>query len=108
MNIALPTPLDAFVKAENAHDVEAFVACFTPEALVHDENKDRRGATEIRTWISEAFTAYHQSVEVKSVESEGSEIVLTSIVWGTFEGSPIEITHRFTLEGDRIVKLVID
>ena len=39
----LPDLIAAFVKAENGYENDAYVACFTPDAVVFDEGKNHQG-----------------------------------------------------------------
>ena len=40
MSLDLPSILDRYFAAQNAHDIEAMVACFAPDAAVRDEGHD--------------------------------------------------------------------
>ncbi len=50
MNRDLPGILDRYFKAQNAHDIDAMVACFAPDAVVRDEGHDIVGTDAIRAW----------------------------------------------------------
>ncbi len=43
MKTKLPPLLAAFVAAKNAHDTKAFIACFSPDAIVSDEKQTHKG-----------------------------------------------------------------
>jgi ketosteroid isomerase-like protein len=49
MKPVLPDILHRYFAAQNAHDIEALVACFAPDAVVRDEGKDIIGTQAIRT-----------------------------------------------------------
>ena len=49
MTPKLPLVIENYVRASNAHDVEAIVACFGKNAIVHDEKQDHRGLDMIET-----------------------------------------------------------
>jgi hypothetical protein len=47
VTIDLPTILQKYFQAQNAHDIEAMVACFAADATVRDESRDIIGADAI-------------------------------------------------------------
>jgi hypothetical protein len=47
MSIALPLPISSYFDAKNAHDVDAMLATFASDALVHDEKRDFVGRVAI-------------------------------------------------------------
>jgi hypothetical protein len=58
MKPVLPDILDRYFAAQNAHDIEAMVACFAPDAIVRDEGKDIVGTQAIRAWKIETGAKY--------------------------------------------------
>jgi len=44
----LPTIIQKYIDASNAHDVSSIVACFASDAIVRDENVTRRGPDRYR------------------------------------------------------------
>jgi ketosteroid isomerase-like protein len=49
MKPVLPDILHRYFAAQNAHDIEAMVACVAPDAVVRDEGKDITGTQATRT-----------------------------------------------------------
>jgi ketosteroid isomerase-like protein len=39
MAIKLPRPINDYINASNAHDVKSILACFSDDAVVHDEEE---------------------------------------------------------------------
>jgi ketosteroid isomerase-like protein len=107
MALQLASPILAFFAASNRHDAGAIAGCFTPDALVHDENADHRGEAAIRDWADETHRKYGVSLTPRGVRTDGSTSVVATQVVGTFPGSPIELQFRFAIAGDRIAELVI-
>ena len=97
-------PIDAFVKAQNAHDPEALIKCFTEDAVVHDEGQDYRGTGAIRRWSDGVIERYRLTAEVLKVADDGSESEVTALVSGTFPGSPARITWVFSLRDGKIAE----
>jgi hypothetical protein len=97
----------ALVRAMNAHDSDAVVACFTDQAIVCDEDRAHRGSPAIKAWIADAFQRYQFKVEVINANEVKEEIAFNARVSGTFEGSPIELLHQLSVEKGKIVSLTI-
>ena len=100
MSPSLPTVLDRYFAAQNAHDTDALVACFAPNAVVHDEDADIVGTSAIRAWKEKASSKYRVTVEPLESREEGDRTVVVARVTGTFPGSPINLTYRFGIDKD--------
>ena len=107
MSTMPPQPIAEYFAAQNAHDIDAMLASFGADALVIDEGKDRRGLAAIRVWIEETTRKYRPSVAVLSSVETAAGTTATVRVSGTFPGSPIDITYRFTLKDGKIARLEI-
>ena len=95
------------VRAMNAHDSDAVVACFTDQAVVCDEDREHRGSPAIKAWIADGFQRYQFKVEVINSNEVKEEIAFNALVSGTFEGSPVELLHQLSVEKGKIVALTI-
>ncbi len=107
MTLTLPPLLAAMVAAHNAHDVEAFLACFAEEAVVRDEGRAHFGRAAIRTWFEEVSRKYAPVFHVTDLATQAGEPVLSGTVSGNFDGSPIELRYYAGLEEGKIVALKI-
>jgi hypothetical protein len=108
MTIDLPRTLQRYFQAQNAHDIEAMVACFAGDATVRDEGRDIIGADAIRAWKVETSAKYHVTVEPLESRAEAGNTVVVAKVSGAFPGSPANLTYRFGLLADgRIGSLAI-
>lgn len=103
----LPAPVTAFVQAMNTHDSEALIACFTPDAVVHDEGEEHHGAEAIQGWADAANAKYQTTLQPIALTERGGETVLTAQVSGNFPGSPIPLHFDLTFLGDKISALAI-
>jgi hypothetical protein len=104
----LAQPIEAYIAAANAQDIDAVTGCFTTSAVVHDEKQDRRGTAAIREWAEEVSEKYRPTVQVVSVaEPDGETTVLRGRVSGDFPGSPVELRYAFTLNRGKIERLEI-
>lgn len=108
MNVTMPPVLASYYAAKNSHDIEGMTACFAADAVVHDEGEELRGTAAIKDWITRTTEKYRVTVEVKEAKELGSEVAVTAMVSGNFDGSPLEMYYAFKLEGGRIAELKID
>ena len=104
MNEPLPTAVQGYFEAKNAHDADAMAACFASDGLVHDEGADYRGRDAIRAWGQGVIDRYDLSSRVTGAEAHGIALTVTAEVSGSFEGSPAEITYLFDLDGNGLIK----
>jgi ketosteroid isomerase-like protein len=97
VTVDLPPVLAAYVAAKNAHDVEGQLACFAPDATVHDEGEELHGTDELRPWIQRTTDAYDLTVDPTAVTESPDETVMTALVSGSFPGSPLEFRYFLTI-----------
>jgi hypothetical protein len=103
----LPNPIAAYFAAKNKHDIDGALAPFASDAVVSDERHEHVGATAIRAWMEQTKRDYADTAEPQSASKEGDIIAVSALVSGTFPGSPITLTFRFTLKDDEISALRI-
>lgn len=96
MSIELPPLLNRFVTHMNQQETAAFCACFAVDAVVEDESKTYHGLEAIRGWISNSFSHYSPTVELKETTKTANGTILTALVSGTFPGSPIMLNYHLT------------
>ena len=108
MSVKLPGILDRYFNAQNAHDIDAMVACFAPDAVVRDEGHTHAGAEAIRAWKIDTSTKYRISATPLESRSEGDSTIVVVKVTGAFPGSPANLTYCFGLSaGGRISALEV-
>ncbi|MCO5997022.1 nuclear transport factor 2 family protein [Actinoallomurus rhizosphaericola] len=107
----LPKPVEDYFAAANAHDLDALIATFAPDALVNDARREFRGIEAIGRWLSEELIAAKVTKEIREVREHYGEIVADVIVDGEFDRTglpdPVVLTHYLTVRDDRIVQLII-
>jgi hypothetical protein len=103
----LPVPIADYLRAANADDPLALAACFTADAVVHDEAKEYRGIDAIVAWKAETSARYRPTVEARRIDGAALDYRLHALVTGNFPGSPATLAYRFVLRGDRIAALEI-
>ena len=107
MSEKLPKTVQTYVEAYNARNHEAAAACFSEDALVHDEGKDHRGRKAIRAWIGETIEKYQPLLAPGKFEGGDQKPVVAMTVSGSFPGSPVTLVFHFAIEAGRITKLDI-
>ena len=100
MSVTLPAILDRYFNAQNAHDVDAMIACFAPAAVVRDEGHTHAGTDAIRAWKIDTSTRYRITAEPIESRNDGDRTVVVVKVSGTFPGSPANLTYRFGFSAD--------
>ncbi len=105
MTLHLPPLFANFVDAKNAHDTKALAALFADDAVVADEGETITGLPAIEAWSDRVNQAYQLSVEPTAFAAGDPETVLTAIVSGTFDGSPLEFRFDFKTAGGKITAL---
>jgi hypothetical protein len=100
MNSDLPDILARYFKAQNAHDIDAMVACFAPDAVVGDEGRTHVGTQAIRAWKIETSAKYRITATPMESRNEGDRTIVIVKVSGTFDGSPVNLTYRFGFSAD--------
>lgn len=84
------------------------VACFTDDALVHDEGQDRHGLAAIRQWSDEGFAKFQYTIEPTAITETDGKSILTVTLTGNFPGSPVSLDFHFTTKDGKIASLIID
>jgi hypothetical protein len=106
-DMKLPTILEEYFRAKNAHDEQGMAACFADDAVVFDEGAERRGTAAIEKWIADTTAKYRVSAQPNKLEEENGETIVTAKIAGNFDGSPIDLRFCFTLEGEKIKSLAV-
>ena len=104
----LPSPIQHYIDASNAHDVKSILACFASDAVVRDENATHRGKIDIGHWITTTIEKYNFKFEPLSAETRDGDTVVSVVVSGTFPGSPVTLDYHFVIDGGKISLLAID
>lgn len=107
MSIKTPPAIATYIAAANAHDPDAAAACFTADAIVKDEGRERQGTAAIRAWKEETGAKYRPQTEVIEVDEVDGRILLTASVSGTFPGSPVTLRYAFVMKDGKIAHLEI-
>ena len=105
----LPGPITTYLVAHARRDTGAALAAFTTDAVVTDEGRDHHGGAEIEEWLKSSGDSYSYTTEFTgaSILAAASFDVVQHLE-GDFPGGVADLHYRFTLEGGRISRLVIE
>lgn len=103
----MPTIITMYFDADRRNDVDALLKTFAVDAVVQDENARHQGAAAIREWWLAVKKATEYVAEPLESNVNGNTICVRARVSGQFPGSPVMLTHVFTIQNDAIVMLEI-
>jgi ketosteroid isomerase-like protein len=107
----LPAVIEAFIKATNDHDANAFMACFANDAMVNDFARNFWGTDSIKKWSSKEMIGDKVTFEIDEVIDHHGDYIITALTDGNYDKSkspdPTYLDYFFTLEGGKIVKMIV-
>ena len=100
-----PEPIRRFVEATNAGDTQGFLDSFTEDAFLSDWGRDFHGRDGIARWNQSDNIGVQSNLRILSVaQRDGVHHARVAVTGNGFNG---EGDMAFTLDGDRIARLVI-
>ncbi|KIQ03455.1 ketosteroid isomerase-related protein [Agrobacterium tumefaciens] len=103
----MPQIVKNYFGADSHSDIDALLKTFVVDAVVEDENARHQGDVAIRQWWLAAKKATQYLAEPVESKVEGDKALVRARVSGQFAGSPVMLTHAFTVRDDKIVRLEI-
>ena len=107
MHTKLPQVIPTYILAQNDKDIDKLISCFKDNAVVHDEGMEIRGINAIREWIDKSNVEYEYTTKVIGVLNRDNATIVTGMLTGNFEGSPVSLDYHFTLSDNKIIALSI-
>lgn len=99
------------IAAVNAHDTDAIMAAFAPDAYLNDNGREFRGADAIRRWVEQEVVGAKVTVEVREATRHHGDAIVRAAYDGEFDrsGMPPEIvvTSYYAVRDERIVSLLV-
>ncbi|WP_151733400.1 nuclear transport factor 2 family protein ['Paenibacillus yunnanensis' Narsing Rao et al. 2020] len=109
--ILLPQVIQDFIAAANKPDPEAYVDCFSEDALVLDEGKEWTGKAAITKWSAEHHFGVNITLEPKQDKQHEEETIVVFKVDGDFDKTglpdPLYLDFYFQIRGHKIKQLAI-
>ncbi len=107
----LPPVIKAFIKATNDHDGNAFMHCFSNDAMVNDFARNFIGADAIRKWSDKEMIGDKVTFAADEVIEHYGDFMITALTDGNYDKSkapdPTYLDYFFTVKGDKIVKMIV-
>ena len=107
MHPPLPAAVALYLDFQRDGSTENIAACFTPDAVVHDEASHHRGLAEIAAWKADVDRRYAARYTPLGFESDGATVSLLVHIEGDFPGKSIQLMHVFGLRDGRVAALEI-
>lgn len=105
----VPPVVARYLSAQGDDERRQEVAeAFTADARVTDEGIDYDGRDAIRAWLDTTGSAYTYTTALTGQRQEGPDrwTVLAHLE-GDFPGGVVDLRYRFSLDQDRISRLII-
>jgi len=107
----LPQVIQDFIAAANQPDPEAYVDCFSEDALVFDEGKEWVGKGAITKWSAEHHFGANVTLELNKHKQHEEDIVVVFKVDGDFDitglPDPPYLAFYFQVRSHKIKRLTI-
>jgi ketosteroid isomerase-like protein len=107
----LPKIVADHIAACNAHDAEAWMATFAPDAMVHDRQREFIGTDAIRGFGDKEIFGDNVTMAVHRAWDRHGDITVHARLDGTYDKTgvpdPLILSFYFSVRGDRITQLII-
>jgi hypothetical protein len=107
----LPKIVADHIAACNAHDAEAWMATFVPDAMLNDRLREFVGTEAIRRFADEEIFGTKVTMEVQRAWDRNNDVTVHARIDGTYDKAglpdPLILSFYFTLREGRITQLII-
>jgi ketosteroid isomerase-like protein len=107
----LPRIVADHIAACNAHDADAWMATFAPDAMLNDIQREFIGAEAIRAFADNEIFGAKVTMAVRRAWDRHGDITVHAEIDGTYDKTglpdPLILSFYFSLRGDRITQLII-
>ena len=105
----LPPPIRTYLTAHARGETTEALAVFADDAVVTDEGRDHRGRAAIESWLGSSASEYTYTTEFTGATMSGTTSAdVVQHLEGDFPGGAADLHFRFTLDDNRISRLVIE
>jgi ketosteroid isomerase-like protein len=107
----LPRVIADHIAACNAHDIDAWMATFAPDALVNDVQREFDGAAAIRAFGAKEIFGADVTMAVERAFDRHGDVTVHARFDGTYDKTglpdPLILSLYFTTRDGRITQLII-
>src|ERR1700743_3699351 len=107
----LPKVVADHIAACNAHDIDAWMATFAPDAMLNDIQREFIGADAIRAFGAKEIFGDNVTMAVHRAWDRRGDITVHAKLDGTYDKTnlpdPLILSFYFSLRGDLITQLII-
>ncbi|CAM4026034.1 nuclear transport factor 2 family protein [Kibdelosporangium persicum] len=107
----LPTVVNDFINAGNAHDADGMLATFPDDALVIDDQRTFWGKESIGRFVDKEIVGAKVTMDVVNVRRHYDTWIVDAELDGTYDKTglpdPLVLSYHFTVTGDKITTLMI-
>jgi ketosteroid isomerase-like protein len=107
----LPEVVARHIAACNAHDADAWMATFAPDAMLNDIQREFIGTEAIRRFADAEIFGTAVTMDVQRAWDRHGDITVHARLDGTYDKTglpdPLILSFYFSLRDDRITQLII-
>ena len=107
----LPKLVADNIAACNAHDLDAWMATFAPDALVNDVRREFIGAAAIRAFAEKELFGVNLTMEVRRAWNRNGDITVHAKVDGTYDKTglpdPLVLSFYYSVRDEAITQLIV-
>ena len=97
----LPAAIGCYQKSTNAQDIDAYIACFTDDAVMIDVSRTFEGQDAIRTWAEREVIKGGQSFQHRKILEVGNGYAKTEVNWASW----VAHYHYWWDQNGKIIKM---
>jgi ketosteroid isomerase-like protein len=107
----LPQVVADHIAACNAHDADAWMATFAPDAMVNDFQREFIGPRAIRAFADKEIFGANVTMAVQHAWDRQGDVTVHALIDGTYDKTglpdPLILSFYFSLRDARITQLII-
>jgi hypothetical protein len=107
----LPKIVAEHIAACNAHDIDAWMATFAPDAMLNDIQREFIGTDAIRGFGAKEIFGDNVTMAVHRAWNRHGDIIVHAKLDGTYDKTglpdPLILSFYFSLRGEQITQLII-
>lgn len=108
---SLPKLVVKHIAACNAHDIDAWMATFAPDAMLNDIQREFIGTEAIRGFGAKEIFGDNVTMAVHRAWDRHGDIIVHAKLDGTYDKTklpdPLILSFYFSLRGEMITQLII-